>query len=142
MKHYPILFVCVFLLASIGCGKGYIPVSGTVTFSDDGSPLTAGTVCFESEAGYGRGTLDAQGKYVLGFDKPGSGVPKGTYKVYVADAMIQDGTTATKDSTGTSARPKYKYLIDKKFHTGNSSGLTFTADGSQKTFDFKVDRAK
>ncbi len=117
-------------------------MSGTVTFSDDGAPLTAGTVCFSSEAGYARGSLDSQGKYVLGFDKPGDGLPQGTYKVYVTDAMVQDGTVDTTNSTGASSRPKYKSLVAAKFTSASSSGLTFTADGTQKTFDFKVDRAK
>lgn len=142
MKYLPVFVISFVFLLSVGCGKGYVPMGGKVTFSDDGTPLTKGTVCFEFGSEYARGPLDDQGNYILGYNKPGSGLPRGEYKVYVVDALVEDGTVETSGSTGTYARPTYKSLIDSKYSSGSTSGLTFTVDGKEKTFDFKVDRAK
>ncbi|MGL4944460.1 MAG: hypothetical protein ACRC46_14865 [Thermoguttaceae bacterium] len=143
MKNRVFVGLCCALLVSVlGCGTGHVPMGGMVTFSDDGSPLTAGTVCFETDSFYGRGELDEKGKYTLGFDKPGNGIPKGSYRVYVSGAQVEDGVIETMGSTGKSTRPKYKSLVDKKFESGATSGLTFVADGKENKFDFKVDRAK
>jgi len=137
-----VMMIVLLLCGMIGCGKGYVPMGGTVTFSDDGTPVPKGTVIFEQGAHHARGTLDEQGRYTLGFDKPGSGLPKGTYNVYVTDAMVEDGVIETVSSTGTSTRPKYKNLVDTKYHSAATSGLTFAVDGTAKTFDFNVERAK
>ena len=133
-----VLLLCVVA----GCGKGYVQMGGTVTFSDDGAPLTVGTVIFEQGAHHARGTIDEQGRYTLGFDRPGSGLPKGTYTVYVTDAMVEDGVIRSAGSTGISERPNYKNLINPKYNSGATSGLTFTVDGTAKTFDFSVGRAQ
>jgi len=142
MKYYSAIMIAVLLGVIVGCGKGYVPMGGTVTFSDDGSPLTKGTVIFDTGVHHARGELNAQGQYTLSFDKPGSGLPKGTYGVYVTDALVPDGTVASPDSSGSYERPKYKNLIDPKFHSAATSELKFDVDGTKKTFDFKVDRAK
>ena len=132
------LTLCVLL----GCGKGYVPMSGTVTFSDNGSPLPRGTVVFVSGPHFARGHLDEQGHYTVSFDSPGSGLPKGTYEVYVTDALAVAGYVREANSTGISERPTYKNLIDTKFNSVSTSGLSLVVDGSSKTFDFKVDRSK
>lgn len=134
--------VTILVCTIVGCGKGYVPMGGTVTFSDDGTPLTKGTVCFEQGPHYARGTIDEQGRYTLGFDKPGSGLPKGTYNVYVTDVMVEDGVIESSSSMGTSTRPKYRNLVDPKYNSAVTSGLTVVVDGSSKTFDFTVGRAK
>jgi hypothetical protein len=116
-------------------------MSGTVTFSDDGSPLTVGKVFFETETEAASGTIDTQGHYVIGFGKKGNGLPKGTYQVCIRDAQIQDGViTEESSSGGTSSRPVYKLLIDPKFESPSKSVLICIVDGTQKTFDIKVDR--
>ena len=145
MKNYSIAACALLLCVVVGCGKGYVQMGGTVTFSDDNAPLTVGTVIFEQGAHHARGPIDEQGRYVLGFDKPGSGLPKGTWTVHVVDAMVQDGTvssTSSSSSSGTYERPTYKNLIDPKFNSAATSGLTFTVDGTEKKFDFSVERAK
>ena len=128
------LFLTVFFMATIisGCSNGNVRFGGKVTFSDDDSPLTTGTVCFESSTFLGRGELDKNGKYDLGSLSAKDGIPKGTYRVYITGAA-QGGT----DEKGT---PILVPLIDPKFVAGNTSGLTVTIDGSSKSFDITVDR--
>jgi len=125
----------LFLLAFVaGCGGNKQPLTGTVTFSDDGSPLKTGVVIMESNGKMGRGEIDANGKFVMGFESDKDGIPKGeTYKVTIVNALTETG----KDKTGF---PIMTSLIDAKYGNQNTSGLTFTSDGKAKTLDLKVDR--
>ena len=135
-----IFFTCI---AVSGCGNGNIPLSGTVTFSDDGSPLTVGTVSFEGNSVRAYGNLDKNGRYVVGTEKERDGIPPGNYKI----ALIGAGTTGeamkikefgrTIDGLAT-----FIPLVDTKFTSAESSGLSVTVDKSTKTFDFQVDRPK
>ena len=133
---------CVFAILAIlsGCGKN-IPISGTVTFSDDGSPLTVGTVIFTNGTQNATGHLDANGHYRLGFEKAGNGIPKGDYSVYISGANTVVGTLQSTDESDDAKRADYVSVIDKKFASAQKSGLRFSVDGSTKTFDFQVDRA-
>ena len=135
-------FLLVGLVCCVGCSSN-VPMSGTVTFSDDGSPVPAGTVCFVNDAVYARGTLDQNGRYTLGFKKENDGIPPGTYGVCVTGAKKELGM---KDTPGAYEGSRggvmmYEELVAPKFHSRTSSGLTCTVDGSTNTFDFKVDRA-
>lgn len=144
MKNQLLLFVLGLILVVSGCNKN-VPMSGTVTFSDDGSPVPVGTVCFETDSFYARGELDQNGHYVLGFAKAGEGLPAGEYSVCVTGAKVPDGVTEVQSATeeGTpGSLAVYKELVDAKFHSGKTSGLTCKVDSSTKTFDFQVDRAK
>ena len=130
------------LVCCVGCSSN-VPMSGTVTFSDDGSPVPAGTVCFVNDAVYARGQLDQNGRYTLGFKKQGDGVPRGVYGVCVTGAQkelgMSDEPGSVKGSKG--GHMMYEELVAPKFHSRTASGITCTVDGSTNTFDFKVDRA-
>lgn len=130
------------LFGICGCGKGHVPMSGHVTFSDDGSPLTKGKVCFETDKEYAYGKLDENGRYVLGFGKSGNGLPKGEYGVCVIGAQVEDMGVQARTSSKPSKEVRFKSLIDLKYASSVKSGLTCTVDGQKKTFDFTVDRAK
>lgn len=121
------------LLCAVGCGGGKIKVSGKVTFSDDDSPLTVGTVYFTTESFEARGSLKADGTYTLSALKEGDGIPPGKYRVYVGDAF---------ERVGPSENEVIVPLIDQKFTSTTSSDLEFEVNSSQRTFDFKVDRPK
>ncbi|MDO5552131.1 MAG: carboxypeptidase-like regulatory domain-containing protein [Planctomycetia bacterium] len=129
MKKMVIVLCTVILLAAMGCGKGYVPLSGKVTFPD-GKPLTKGTVTFSTDSFMARGPLNEQGQYVLGSMDLGDGLPPGEYVVRV------DGATETKESKvkGPSGSPMMQpvSLIDEKFTT------TCKVDSGTKTFDFEV----
>ncbi|MDR2757196.1 MAG: carboxypeptidase-like regulatory domain-containing protein [Planctomycetaceae bacterium] len=134
MKFYPIfalLFVCV---CAIGCGNNQ-RLSGKVTFSEDGSPLTVGVVCFENTktGSLGRGTINTNGTYVVGFESDKNGIPKGTYKVFITNAMQEKGLD---QKTG---MPITEPLIDPKYSNANTSGVTFNADGKTKTLNITVE---
>ena len=135
MPHSIYAVLALFLLAFVaGCGGNKQPLTGTVTFSDDGSPLTSGVVILESNGKMGRGEIDASGKFVMGFESDRDGIPKGeTYKVTVVNALTETG----KDKSG---MPVMTSLIDAKYGSQNTSGITFTSDGNTKTLDLKVDR--
>ena len=120
----------VLVLLSAGCNGSKMKVSGQVTFSDDGSPLTVGMVVMESGTTRVSGKLDGKGNFKLGELNDGDGVPFGEYKVCIAGCR----------ETLPSGFPG-EYLIDSKFERPEHSGLTFVVkNDGPKTFDFKVDR--
>jgi hypothetical protein len=133
-------FVCFILLFAAfvitGCSKNQ-KVSGKVTFAD-GSPLTAGVVCFIAEDGStGRGEITSDGTYIMGFESEKNGIPKGgTYKVLIINAVkLEEGL----DKTG---MPIEVPIINAKYSNAATSELTFVADGKSKTFDITVEPVK
>jgi hypothetical protein len=100
-------FLCLALLTALGCtghrpppgppmAEQY-PVHGKITIK--GQPLIGGVVYFSpAEVETGSGTVryevaslvDAQGRYVLGFNGNKKGAPAGTYKVYVTPRDTQE----------------------------------------------------
>ena len=116
-------FLFVVLLFS-GCTSEGVSFTGRVTF-DDGTPVTGGTVVFESGATQYDGQLRADGSYSLGGNTERSGIPYGTYAIAVVVPGRDDGTPVIAEKYGSSA----------------SSGLTFEvkADGP-KTLDIKVEK--
>ena len=134
MKRSFTSYISLFLLVFTGCGGGKVPLSGTVTFSDDGSPLTVGYVCFETDTYLSRGMLSSKGTYNTGSISEKDGIPPGTYRVYISGAMRAIGV----DKSG---EPVYESLIDERFGNGATSGLTVTIPTPNRKFDFRVDRA-
>ena len=112
-------------------------MGGTVTYSDDGSPVTVGTVCFTTDSFYARGKLDDKGYYQLGTESAGNGIPKGTYKVYIGNSQK---VTGSKSVSGGSTMPILEETIAPKFRTAGTTDITCTVDGSIRKFDFTVDR--
>ena len=123
--HYTRYFlVSVLLVLSVcGCGEN-VPLKGKVTFSDDGSPLTRGTVIFVKENFQSRGVIQPDGTFNVTSVNPGDGLPPGTYKIGIVDAVDTDVIP----------------LIDPKHTSPDNSGLTLTVDSSTKSYDIKVDR--
>jgi hypothetical protein len=124
-------FIFLVLFLCIGCSNK-IKVSGQVTFSDDGSPLTTGTVCFQTETFVARGNLQSDGTYHISSVKEKDGLPPGTYRISVINAVEGLG-----EDEGTRTP-----LIDPKYNTGETSDLTFEVTNSNKHFNFTVDRYK
>ena len=129
--------LCLVLLVPIaGCGKNQ-RMGGTVTYSDDGSPVTVGNVCFVTDSFYARGKLDDNGRYQLGTESVGNGVPKGTYKVYISDSQKIVGSSSMP---GGASIPILEETIAPKFRAPGTTDITCTVDGSARKFDFTVDR--
>jgi len=130
-------FVLVGLVFVFGCGSGKQSLSGTVTFLDDGSPVPMGTVQFDTTGSFSRGEIKSDGTYVVGTDTLTDGIPKGTYTVTVHATEYTEIRGADGSASSTS-----KQLINPKYNSAETSGLTFTADGKTKKFDIQVERAR
>ena len=117
------------LLLTLGCG-GDPRVTGRVTFADDGSPVTSGTVIF-SKTGYtGRAAIDSNGRFSVHSEAKGHGIPPGTYRVHLEGterATVEDGGF------------RVEHLIDRRYTNPETSGLSLTVEGS-RTFDIVVER--
>ncbi|MBR4753173.1 MAG: hypothetical protein IK077_15590 [Thermoguttaceae bacterium] len=120
-KH---LLFAALLLCFVGCSKN-VGMSGKVTFSDDGSPLTTGMICFQSATALSRGHMKEDGTFVIGSLKESDGLPKGDYVVYFSGATEQDGTDA-------SGMPRFKSLLDLKYTSPEETPLKISVNGKQK----------
>jgi hypothetical protein len=127
MKNFTYLLFVVLLLS--GCDSKQ-RLTGTVMFSD-GEPLTVGTVVFSTPTFISRASVGADGTFKVGTTAEGDGIPPGTYKVYVVDAMVLD----PKDPAGMSQLP----IVAKEFTLESSTPLSVTIPGT-KTFDIVVER--
>ncbi|MDO5554101.1 MAG: hypothetical protein Q4G68_10105 [Planctomycetia bacterium] len=114
-----------------GCGSANVPLTGHVTFESDGRPLSCGVVCFESGTSFARGEIQGDGSYSLGSKENDDGLPKAEYKVYIIGAV----EIASLDENG---MPVEKPLINAKFMSADTSGLTCSVDGKNNTFDIVV----
>jgi hypothetical protein len=138
-KKLLLSFAFVGVAFMFGCSD-LRPLSGTVTFSDDGSPLTAGAVFFETPTYSARGTIGPDGRYVVGSMRATDGIPIGTYQVTIRGA---EDVVSTERPDGTWIERRTA-LIDAKYQDPDTSGLTFTVDGTRntRTFDIQVERAR
>lgn len=126
----------VLLFGIGGCGQKQYPVSGIVTF-DDGTPVAAGVVVFESQEGEGkipimaRGAIQADGSYQLSTSQPGDGVPPGKYRVrLVPPEPNLDG-------------PKRRGLaFDKRYTDFSTSGLEFEVKAGPNDCPIRVTKAE
>ena len=124
-KTLTTILLLLLVFGFVGCSR-HPSLSGKVTFSDDGSPLTVGTVVFLSDTYTARGRLTSDGSFTVRSDTY-RGIPPGTYRVYIEDAIRFD------------EHGRNVPLIDGKYFRPETSGLTITVDGSQ-TFDIVVER--
>jgi hypothetical protein len=126
--------VVVVALVALGCGDpNRVNVTGKVTFSDDGSPLKRGVVCFDNDKIMARGTLKADGSYAIGVEKDGRGIPPGSYKVsiFFAQEELPGGAPHAL---------RYNKLIDDKYASRHTSGIELVVEPSTTRFDITVDR--
>lgn len=129
----------VFMLAvCVGCG-GNAKVTGKVTFSD-GTPVTFGTIIFSNDTTICKGEINEKGEYAMRTFKPGDGVPKGTYKIYITDTL-RFGESKTAKTAGAEKGDAVEYsLIGKAENViphqyGNPDESPFepiTVNGSMK----------
>ena len=133
MRILPTLSL-ILAIAFIGCSQN-VPLSGKVTFSDDGSPVPFGNVFFMTPTTVAQAGIREDGTYTVGSMKETDGMPRGEYKVYL---VVEQLTTR---EVGGQSENVYTSLIDSKHTNPETSGLTFTADGKTRTFDIQVDRS-
>ncbi|MDR1960151.1 MAG: hypothetical protein LBQ54_14090 [Planctomycetaceae bacterium] len=141
MKRVFIIVTLFVSIACIGCSNN-VPFGGRITFEDNGEPLPEGTIGFVSGTNQARGDIDKDGKYTLGFEAEGNGLPKGEYKVYIQAVQVELQTGPDKNGDGDPdiIGRKETPLIAKKYANPDTSGLTVTVDGKTNVFDIKVER--
>ena len=127
----------VLLTLIVGCSDN-VGLKGTVTFSDDDSPVTAGTVAFRKDGKIARGDINKNGKYVVGFEKESNGLPPGKYEVFLTGTDKVTATLTNKEME--TYDYVYEPLLDKKYENPETSGLSLEVTASTKVFDIKVDR--
>ena len=140
-----LVVISLTLILISGCGK-MVPLKGTVVFSDDGSPITQGAICFTDGKNMARGTINEDGSFEVGFVGMKDGMPPGTYTIYFFGVGSADsGETRTIiDAMGNrvevSVMGQRVPLIDPKYERPETSGLQAEITKNIKTMDIKVDR--
>jgi hypothetical protein len=115
-------------LCYAGCNGNQVGLSGKVTFSDDGSPLTLGTVCFSTPTFQAKGDINKDGTFVTGSLGAADGLPPGTYQVAILGA--------TEDIGG-----ELLYsILDPKWNSPATTELTVTIEKTTRNLEIKVDR--
>lgn len=134
MRFFIALLFCALFS---GCG-GNASVSGKVTFSD-GETLKGGRVMFYTADSVASGAIQADGTYKMGSKSISDGVPRGTYQVAV---HAHDPATEVPGLSPEESEklPPKKPLIDGKYGSPTTSGITCDVKGSMK-FDISVERA-
>ena len=138
MQRFHCFFILVLLIFLTGCGSGgKVSLKGKVTFADDGSPVSAGTVALVGANGkMSRGDIKEDGTYVVGTEKATDGLPPGSYQVFISSALKTIPIDAEKGQFN------YEQLIAKKYEDPKTSGLTIEVNDSTKTYDIRVERFK
>lgn len=113
------------LLCLVGCNKNS-QLGGTVTFTDDNSPLTVGSVMFATSSFEAKGIIGADGKYTMGTIDIKDGLPAGTYKVYISGAQEELPNGSTRS------------LIDPTYANFATTPLTCDVPANKNTFDIQV----
>jgi len=137
MKHNT--FIILWILGSAvllsGCGGKNIPLSGKVTFSDDGSPLTKGIVYFETPVFRAQGEIKPNGTYNVISTSVSKGLPPGEYKVYIGGAVDVE-----MKMINSIPMPVNTSLIAPKLANPVTSELSVVVDRKTRKYDIIVDR--
>ncbi|MDO5554319.1 MAG: hypothetical protein Q4G68_11205 [Planctomycetia bacterium] len=143
MKTWPLSTCFLFsaLLLAVGCGKN-VPVSGTVVFNDDHSPLTSGVIIFDNGIQTGRAKIEQDGTFIVGFEKNENGIPEGTWRVAIvgAEELLPCPQNEDDDPTNDIYPKPSKPLIDARYNNAETSDLTVTVDKSTRAVELTVDR--
>ncbi|WP_153556622.1 peptidase associated/transthyretin-like domain-containing protein [Roseimaritima sediminicola] len=126
---------CVLLALScfavLGCGPGGSEVSGTVLVGDQ--PAPRGTVNLDGEEGSYRGGIGEDGTFTI------ENVPEGSYQVAVAGVLDKAPASGMGEDMYNQSGPPPKSLIDPKYSSPTTSGLTLTVPSD--TYDLTLDQA-
>ncbi|MDR1958002.1 MAG: hypothetical protein LBQ54_02990 [Planctomycetaceae bacterium] len=136
MKKIFVVSLLWLTLCFAGC-DGKAKISGTVKFFD-GTPVTQGSVVFDSGTESYFGTIRKDGTYVTGGNQQVEGIPNGNYKVWLAQTETIENTL---DAKGEVVSYKTTPTVAKKWTSPNTTELTFEVKpGGQKTFDLVVEK--
>jgi hypothetical protein len=134
MKH---LIYLIFLCAFVGCSQGTV-ITGTVRF-DDGTPVTRGSVVFNSGTKSLRGPISPDGTYTSGGVKEKQGIPDGVYTVWLAGTE----ESVPSDASGGLSASIMTQVVAPEFRSASKSPLKFEVKkGGDRKFDIVVKRDK
>ena len=99
------------LVFAVGCGSDQVPtypVRGRVLF-EDGTPVRHGTIEFTSldHATTASGTIDHDGKFVLGTYTLDDGAAAGEHEGIIVQIVVNDGSFTHTIDHGDPVPPKY-----------------------------------
>ena len=141
-SKFAVLFLVAVVLCLTGCGKK-AKVTGTVKFSD-GTPLNVGTVNFTDGTNLFRGEIQPDGTFEMRTFKPGDGVLKGSYRVYLTETL-QFGATGKRVLKGPNGEEiemevigNTTSTIDPKYSDPEQSGMTIDVK-SNMTYDITIE---
>lgn len=141
MKRICFFSVLLLTLLVVGCNNN-VPLKGKVYFNDDHSPLTAGIVIFDNGTQSGRANIESDGSFIVGFEENQNGIPAGTWRLAIGGAVNRLPCPENEDNdTKNDIYPwPSEQLIDLKYESVDTSGLSITVDKNTKTFEIGVDR--
>jgi hypothetical protein len=129
MTRLFLIFVLLFgCLNFFGCNGKQVGLSGKVIFSDDGSPVTFGTVCFATPTFQAKGEIQKDGTFTMGSLSASDGLPPGTYQVGILGV--------TEDLGGDNIYS----ILDPKWNSPATSDFTVTVEKTTRNLEIKVDR--
>jgi hypothetical protein len=143
MKHTITITLFIVTLMLAGC-SGKVSLTGKVTFSDDGAPVTYGIIMFESAKESLRAKIKPDGTYVAGSLSQNDGVAPGEYRVRliftdIANPKAKPAAAKEGDESGGYVLQKRQRLLDPKYEQATTSGLVVNVKGGT-VYDFTVDR--
>jgi hypothetical protein len=145
MKN-PSLLIYIFVVFSvssfIGC-NGYVQVKGKVTFADNQSPLTVGTVILQNETHTAKGTIKPNGTFQVSSVKKNDGLPPGVYQVGIIGAMVtpesENSSVLLEDLKPQRHTHTNESLINPKYFNPKTSGIVFDTS-KDKELNIVVER--
>ena len=84
-----LFFGLLALVSCVGCGEAQIKAHGTVKF-DDGTPLTVGIIVLSNPQFQYTGMIGQDGSFQLGGLVEKGGLPAGSYRVSIQNAIVND----------------------------------------------------
>ncbi len=141
------LVAATWVASLVGCGSSdewsekrlrVYKVAGTVLL--DGNPCPDAMVTFFSDNNpvSATGRTDAEGKFQLTTYKDGDGAVEGSQKVTVVKREFVQQKTRYDSAKESSVALLPKELLQKKYMTPTTSGLSYTVASSGKN-DFKIE---
>jgi hypothetical protein len=131
---FNILTLVLFTVIAFGCGNN-VRVRGKVVYSDDGSPITCGQICFVNDKTLARGDIKEDGTFQMGSNGTADGLLPGEYTVYFSGVTKYVGVNADSEE------PLRIPLLAENFNSPELSEMKINVTGSTKWLEIKVDRA-
>lgn len=143
VKFFALLLVAAAMVVS-GCG-GNVKVKGTVKFAN-GEPLPGGVVNFTDGQKNYRGEIQTDGTFEMRTFKPGDGIPKGTYQVFLSETLMLSSSGSKTIKTGEGGKDeltletigKSTTTVDPKYNDPVNSGLKVDVTKSM-TYDIVLE---